>query len=195
MNERRRKPTTGTRCPRPTLFDKWHGIFYIPVAQTRLDIPRPLFLVLSLSGGFTSCRHLRPSSGRAKAFIYPVMGEVKVLRHKADLNRRPVGPQSNTPTIRPQWPPKLKVQLYPGFLGGPYWGGGGDCENSPATCRPSPGAAIISPLHAYKYFWCFHTRARHRHDNDKTNVEPMHSYDALWQPLMSKLLLMSKLWH
>ena len=24
----RRKPTTGTRCP--TLFDKWHGIFYIP---------------------------------------------------------------------------------------------------------------------------------------------------------------------
>ena len=30
MNESRRKPTTGTRCPRPTLFDKWHGIFYIP---------------------------------------------------------------------------------------------------------------------------------------------------------------------
>ena len=26
MNETRRKPTTATRCP--TLFDKWHGIFY-----------------------------------------------------------------------------------------------------------------------------------------------------------------------
>ena len=28
MNETRRKPTTGTRCP--TLFDTWHGIFYMP---------------------------------------------------------------------------------------------------------------------------------------------------------------------
>ena len=26
--------------------------------------------------------------------------------------------------------------------------------------------------------WCFHTRARQRQDNDKTNVEPVHSYDA-----------------
>ena len=25
--------------------------------------------------------------------------------------------------------------------------------------------------------WCFHTRARQQ-DNDKTNVEPVHSYDA-----------------
>ena len=26
--------------------------------------------------------------------------------------------------------------------------------------------------------WCFHTRARQRQDNDKTKVEPVHSYDA-----------------
>ena len=26
--------------------------------------------------------------------------------------------------------------------------------------------------------WCFHTTARQRQDNDKTNVEPVHSYDA-----------------
>ena len=26
-------------------------------------------------------------------------------------------------------------------------------------------------------YWCFHTRARQQ-DNDKTNVEPVHSYDA-----------------
>ena len=26
--------------------------------------------------------------------------------------------------------------------------------------------------------WCFQTRARQRQDNDKTNVEPVHSYDA-----------------
>ena len=28
MNETRRKPAAGTGCP--TLFDKWHGIFYMP---------------------------------------------------------------------------------------------------------------------------------------------------------------------
>ena len=28
MNEARRKPTTGRQSP--TLFDKWHGIFYMP---------------------------------------------------------------------------------------------------------------------------------------------------------------------
>ena len=28
MNETRRKPTTGRQSP--TLFDKWHGIFYMP---------------------------------------------------------------------------------------------------------------------------------------------------------------------
>ena len=32
MNETRRKPTTRTRCS--TLFDKWHGIFYMPITQS-----------------------------------------------------------------------------------------------------------------------------------------------------------------
>ena len=78
------KPTTGTRCP--TLFDKWHGIFYMP-----------------------SCTD---TAGHTKAFIYPVMdhwrgGGVKVLRDEADSNRRPVGPQLNTPTTRPRWPPQV----------------------------------------------------------------------------------------
>ena len=27
--------------------------------------------------------------------------------------------------------------------------------------------------------WCFHTRARQRQDNNKTNVEPVHFYDDL----------------
>ena len=54
MNETGRKPTTGTRCP--TVFYKWHGIFYMP---SRTD-----------------------TAGHTKAFIYPVMdhwGKVKVL--------------------------------------------------------------------------------------------------------------------
>ena len=45
MNETRRKPTTGTRCP--TLFHKWHGIFYMP---SHTD-----------------------TAGHTKALIYPVM--------------------------------------------------------------------------------------------------------------------------
>ena len=44
MNETRRKPTTG-RQP-PSLFDKWHGIFYMP---SRID-----------------------EAGHTKAFDYPV---------------------------------------------------------------------------------------------------------------------------
>ena len=31
MNETKRNPTTGTRCP--TLYDKWHGIFYMPIRR------------------------------------------------------------------------------------------------------------------------------------------------------------------
>ena len=30
----------------------------------------------------------------------------------------------------------------------------------------------------FQLSWCFHTRARQRQDNEKTNVEPVHSYDA-----------------
>ena len=31
---------------------------------------------------------------------------------------------------------------------------------------------------SYADLWCFHTRARQRQDNDKTNVEPVHFYDV-----------------
>ena len=44
MNETRRKPTTGRQSP--SLFDKWHGIFYMP---SRID-----------------------EAGHTKAFDYPV---------------------------------------------------------------------------------------------------------------------------
>ena len=68
MNETRRKPSTGTQCP--TLFDKWHGTFYMPsrtdtaghtkafdypVTQTRLDIPRPLITQSWTTGGKSKC--------------------------------------------------------------------------------------------------------------------------------------------
>ena len=95
----RRKPTTGTRCP--TLFDKWHGIFYIP---SRTD-----------------------TAGHTKAFIYLVMDhwvEVKVLWHETDSNRRPVGPQSNTPTTRPRWPATVGGSIIPRTLNGGGGGGG-----------------------------------------------------------------------
>ena len=54
MDETRRKPTTGIKCP--TLYDKWHGVFYMA------------------SG----------THGHTKVCIYPVMGhwgKVKALRH------------------------------------------------------------------------------------------------------------------
>ena len=39
------------------------------------------------------------------------------------------------------------------------------------------GGHIPDNIHKVQ-LWCFHTRARQRQDNDKTNVEPVHSYDA-----------------
>ena len=57
-----------------------------------------------------------------------------------DLNRRPVGPQSNTLTTRPQWPPD---QIYPGSSKG---GGGIVRANSPAMCRPSPARGFSPRL-------------------------------------------------
>ena len=44
MNETRRKPTTGRQSP--SLFDKWHGIFYMPSR-----IPRPLISQSRITGG------------------------------------------------------------------------------------------------------------------------------------------------
>ena len=81
------------------LFDEWHGIFYMP---SRTD----------------TARH-------TKAFVYPVMdhwGNVKVLRNKVVSNRRPVGPQSNTPTTRLRRLPQLGRSIIPRVLNV----GGGD---------------------------------------------------------------------
>ena len=56
-------------------------------------------------------------------------GEVKVHRHKADLNCRPVGAQSNTPATRPRWPPQVEGSIIPRVLkgGGNLLPIGGDC--------------------------------------------------------------------
>ena len=121
MNETRRKPTTGTRCP--TLFYKWHGIFYMP-----------------------SCTG---TAGHTKAFHYPVMdhwGKVKVLQHEADSNRpvdrSTVELTSHQTTMTTQgW----RIKYTSGPKGGIYLpnGGGAVCDKSPATCRPSPGGPQI----------------------------------------------------
>ena len=50
LNETRRKPTTKTRYP--TLFDKWHGIFYMTMhAQIRLGMPSLYLPSLGSLGG------------------------------------------------------------------------------------------------------------------------------------------------
>ena len=74
INEIRRKPTTGTRCP--THFDKGHGISVIcPVAQARLDIPWPL-ITQSHRHGWTYHDLWLPSrtgtAGHTMTFDYPV---------------------------------------------------------------------------------------------------------------------------
>ena len=72
MNETRRKPTTGRQSP--SLFDKWHGIFYMP---SRTD----------------KARH-------TKAFDYPVVEhwstENRNVQPREDSNRQHIGPQLNT---------------------------------------------------------------------------------------------------
>ena len=92
MNETRRKPTTGTRCP--ALFEKWHGIFYV---LSRTD-----------------------TAGHTKAFIYQVMDHWGESQGALTQGRcgRPVGPQSNTPTTRPRWPPEVGRSIIPRVLNG-----------------------------------------------------------------------------
>ena len=79
----KRKPTTGTRCP--TLFEKWHGMFYMsshtdtghtkvfdyPVTQTQ-DIPRSL---ITQSHRHRTYQGLwlpsHTDTGHTKVFDYP----------------------------------------------------------------------------------------------------------------------------
>ena len=71
MNETRRKPTTGRQSP--SLFDKWHEIFYMP---SRID---------------TAVHTI-------KAFDYPVaehLGEGRNVQACEDSNRQHIGLQLN----------------------------------------------------------------------------------------------------
>ena len=103
-------------------------VFDYPVTQTRLDIPRPL-ITQSHRHGWTYQGLWLPShtdtAGHTKTFDYPVTqtrldiprplitpswttGEKSrqsVFWCDADLNQRPVGPESNTLTTRPPEPP------------------------------------------------------------------------------------------
>ena len=78
MNETRRKPTTGRQSP--SLFDKWHGIFYMP---SRID-----------------------EAGHTKAFDYPVVehwGEVKERNGPWwDSNPQVLTPMSPKSNARPR---------------------------------------------------------------------------------------------
>ena len=49
MNETRRKPTTGRQSP--FLFDKWHGIFYMPSHIDEAGHTRPLISQSRSTGG------------------------------------------------------------------------------------------------------------------------------------------------
>ena len=84
MNETRRKPTTGRQSP--SLFDKWHGIFYM---RSRID-----------------------EAGHTKAFDFPVAehwGESRNVQFRGwDSNRQHIGPESNAlPTESPWFPQRI----------------------------------------------------------------------------------------
>ena len=81
MNETRRNPTTG-RQP-PSLFDKWHGIFYMP---NRID-----------------------EAGHTKAFITQLRSTGgKTVQPREDSNRQHIGSQSNAlPTEPPRFPRRI----------------------------------------------------------------------------------------
>ena len=86
MNETRRKPTTGRQSP--SLFDKWHGIFYMP---SRID-----------------------EAGHTKAFDFPVAehwGESRNVQFCGwDSNRQHIGPESNALPTEPHT--IFHLQLY-----------------------------------------------------------------------------------
>ena len=90
MNETRRKPTTWRQSP--SLFNKWHGIFYMP---SRID-----------------------TAGHTKAFGYPVAehwGESRNVQVRGwHSNRQPIGLESNA---LPTEPPRLPRRItYPWVL-------------------------------------------------------------------------------
>ena len=115
MNETRRKPTTGRQSP--SLFDKWHGIFYMP-----------------------SCID---EAGHTKAFDYPVAehwGESRNVQFRGwDSHRQHIGPESNALPIEPPRFPQTP-DTYPRVLnrGDLLPTGGIVGKEQPPTRRPSP---------------------------------------------------------
>ena len=85
MNETRRKPTTGTQCLLSSISGA--GSLICPVAETRLDIPRPW----TTGGG----------------------GGVKVLWHEADSTADLHDDLASQPADHDDHP-KSEDQLYPG---------------------------------------------------------------------------------
>ena len=133
MNETRRKPTTGARCP--TLFERWHVIFYMPSRTDTAGHTKAFIFTQSHRHGWTYQGLYLPSHGS-------LGGKSKCSdRHKADSScrcRSSVGhanyqPQAPSQRINNYSPGPQRGDLLP--LGG---GGGVVCEHSPATCRPHP---------------------------------------------------------
>ena len=86
MNGSRMKPTTGTRCP--TLFGKWHGIFYMPSRTILYAVAQRL----SLSNLFRLKLHLhtRICWMVSRCVIFPRKVWTFVMSHPADIPRIPL---------------------------------------------------------------------------------------------------------
>ena len=93
MNETRRKPTTGRQSP--SLFDKWHGIFYMP---SRID-----------------------EAGHTKAFDYPVAEHWG----KAEMFSSAGGTRTDNTSVRSRTHYQLSHPGSPGgsLTSGPQQGG------------------------------------------------------------------------
>ena len=113
MNETRRNPTTG-RQP-PSLFDKWHGIFYMP---NRID-----------------------EAGHTKAFDYTQLRSTggKTVQPREDSNRQHIGSQSNALLTEPSRLPGSQDHITPGPQQGDLLPTGGIvCKEQPRHEKAIP---------------------------------------------------------
>ena len=107
------------RCP--SLFDKWYGIFYMPILPD-------------------TAGHTKTTGGNSKC-----SGTRQIRTNDLWVKSQPRQPPNQNDCL------KSEDQIY-------------------------PGSSLMEGSSAITALWCFHTRARQR--QDKTNVEPVHSYDA-----------------
>ena len=129
------------KLPTRSMFKAGTGSFICPVTQTWLDMPRPL-ITQSHRHGWTYQGLWLPSHAWDG-------GESKYSgtrqNRTADLS---VHSRTRQPPDHDDHP-KSQDRLYPGSStgGGDLLpsGGGVVCENSPATCRPSPGGGGATP--------------------------------------------------